>query len=137
MKKVSILKVFLTGMTQPHLEPFPIPLIKENHDGTSEKDFVKLKLCRDPTSPTPDLYEFRISLLDNGKPEEFLLLVCKFNKTLASPGMLEAGAKYQYLCNLVRRKLLHRFDSLYDEVESAETLNADSIIRGYPSNFPL
>ena len=72
-----------------------IPLIKENNDGKSDKDFVKLKLCRDPTLPTSDLYEFKMSLFDNGNTEEFLLFVCNFNTTLAASGTLETGAKYQ------------------------------------------
>ena len=83
----------MTGMTHPHVQPLPIPLIKENHDGKSDKYSVKLKLLRDPTLPTPDHYEFKMSLFENGDPEEFLLFVRKFNMTLAASGMLEAGAK--------------------------------------------
>ena len=82
-------------MTPPHVDPSLIPLIKENHNGKSEKYFVKLKLRRDPTSSTSNLYEFKMSLFDNGEPDEFLLLVCNFNTTLAESGMLEAGEKYQ------------------------------------------
>ena len=44
--------------------------------------------------------------------------------------MIEAVAKCQCLCTLVRGKLLCQFDSLYDDVESMETLNVDYIIRG-------
>ena len=58
-------------MTQPHLDPPLIPLIKEKHDGKSDKYFVKLKLRRDPTSPTSDLCEFKMSLFDNVDLEEF------------------------------------------------------------------
>ena len=54
------------GMTHPHVEPLLIPLIKENHYGKSDKGSVKLKLLRYPTSPTSDLYEFKISLFGNG-----------------------------------------------------------------------
>ena len=42
---------------QPHVEPPPIPLIKNKHDNNLEKDFVKIKLHRDPTSSSLDLYE--------------------------------------------------------------------------------
>ena len=71
IKKVSSKKVWITGMTHPHVEPLPIPIIQEVYDGKSHKDFVKLKLRRDPTSSTSELYEFLMSLFDNGKPEEF------------------------------------------------------------------
>ena len=77
------------------------PLIKERHNSKSDKNYEKLKLRRYPTLPTLDLYEFRMSLFDNGKTEEFLLFICNFNPNLAVSGMLEAGVKYQYLCNLV------------------------------------
>ena len=117
-------------MTQPHVDPPPINLIKEKHYGKSDKDFVKLKLRRDPTLHMSDLYEFKISLFENGEPEEFLLFVCNFNMTLAVSEMLKLGAKYQYLSNIFRREALRQFDSLSDDVESAETLKVDYIIRG-------
>ena len=53
-----------------HVEPPPIPLIKEISTGKSDGDYVKLKLRRDPKSSTSDLYEFMISLFDHGDPEE-------------------------------------------------------------------
>ena len=56
----------MTGTTHPDVDPPPIPLIQETHDGTSDKDFVKLKLRRDPMSSTSDLYEFKMSLFVNG-----------------------------------------------------------------------
>ena len=56
-------------MTQVHTEPLLIPLIKVTYDGKSEKYFVKLKLRKYPTSSTSDLYEFRMSLFDNGRQE--------------------------------------------------------------------
>ena len=61
-------------MTPPHVDPSLIPLIKENHNGKSEKYFVKLKLRRDPTMSTSDLYEFKMSLFENFDPEKFYCL---------------------------------------------------------------
>ena len=40
-----------------------------------DKYFVKIKLCRDLTSEKSDLYEFKMALFNNGKPEEFLLYI--------------------------------------------------------------
>ena len=91
----------MTGVSQPHVKPPPIPLIQETYDGKSGKDVVKLKLRRDPTSYTSDLYESKMSLFDNGKPEEFLLFMCNFNMNLAESGTLNTGAEMQYLCILV------------------------------------
>ena len=82
-------------MTQPHEETPQIPLIKENNNGKSTRYVLKLKLCRDPTSSMLELCDFKISLFDNGEPEEFLLFVLNFNTTLAASGILEADARFQ------------------------------------------
>ena len=60
-------------MIQVHVKPPPIPLIIGKYDGKSEKYFVGLKLRRDPTSSTSDLYDFNMSLFDNGDPEDFFV----------------------------------------------------------------
>ena len=119
----------MTGMTQPHVDPPTITLIKENNYGKSDKYVVKIKLRGYPTSPTLDLYEFKFSLLDKGKLEELVLLVCNFKMTLAELGTLEAGAKYKYLRTLFRGESLRQLDSLSSDVEGTETLNVDYIIR--------
>ena len=61
-------------MNNPQVDPRQIPLIKEKHDGKSDKDFVILKLCRDPMSSLSDLYEFKMSLFDNVNPRDFYCL---------------------------------------------------------------
>ena len=71
-------------MTQVHVEPPTIPLIKGKYDGKSDKYLLKMKLRRDPTSSTADLYEFKMSLFDNGKPEELSLCMRNFNMTLVA-----------------------------------------------------
>ena len=129
MKNISSKKGWMTGMTHPHVEPQPIPLIQETHNGKSEKYFVKIKLRRDNTSCTLDIYEFKMSLFDNDKLEEFLLFVCNFNMTPEASGTMAAGAKIQYLLTLVRGEALHQFDSLSADVESTQTLNVDDIIK--------
>ena len=70
-----------------------------------------------------------MSLFDNGNPEGVLLFVCNFNTTLVVSGTMEAGAEYQYLCNLVHREALRHFEPLPAEVESMKTLNVDDIIK--------
>ena len=71
MKNVSSKKVWMTGMNHPQVYIPPIPLIQETHDDMSYKYFVKLKLRRDTMSSTLDLYEFKMSLFDNGDLEDF------------------------------------------------------------------
>ena len=60
-----------------HVEPPPIPLVKETSTSKLDGDQYKLKLRRYPTYSTSDLYEFRISLSEHGKPGEFLFFLEK------------------------------------------------------------
>ena len=87
-------------MIQTHVDPPPIPLLHELHNGKSGKDVVKLELHRDSTYPTSDLYEFKMSLFENGELEEFILFVCNFDMALAVSGTLESDVKFQCLCTL-------------------------------------
>ena len=49
IKNVSHKKRWNTGTVQVHAEPHPIPLIKIKNGDKSDKDFVKIKFCKDPT----------------------------------------------------------------------------------------
>ena len=73
-------------------------------------------MCRDPRSENLDLYEFKMALFDNGKPEEFLLFIRNFNMTLEATVMLETYVKDQYLCTHVHGEVLRQFDLLYSDV---------------------
>ena len=94
MNNVSQKKSRNSGMTQIRVEPLPIPLIKSKHNYKLEKYFIKIKLCRGPTSSLLGLYEFKMALFDNGETEELLLLVWNFNMTFSSSGTLATGAKF-------------------------------------------
>ena len=121
-----------------HVEHHPIPLVKETSTVKSDGDYVKLKLRRDTTSSTLDLYEFRMSLFDYGQLEEFLLFVRNFQTTLAATGTIETEAKVQYLRTLLRGGALHQFDLLYADVKNTETrLYADDLLKGLAWYPPL
>ena len=118
------------------MDPLPIPLIKETYNGKSDEDFIKLKLCRYPTSSTSDLYEFNMSLFDHGVLEEFLLFIRNFNMTLAATRIMDTDTIIQYLCTLVSGEELGQFDFLSPDVENTETLNVDYYIKGLALYFP-
>ena len=129
MKNVPSTKGWMMGTTRPHVDPPQITIIKSNHNGKSDKYSVKLKLRRDPMSSMSDLYEFKMSLLENDEPEKFLFFVRNFNTTLVASGALEAGAKHQYFCTLVCREALRQFYLWSDDVEVTQTLNIDYIFK--------
>ena len=131
MKNVFHKKKWNAGIVQVHVDPPLIPLIKSRNKDKSDKGFVKMKLCRDPTSENSDVYEFRIDLFDNGESEEFLLFVCYFNMTLVASRMFNTGANIQYLHMLVRGEALRQFDMLSAEVRSATSENLTFVILGF------
>ena len=90
-------------MKQAHVEPLTNLLIKSKQEDKSEKGFVKLKLCKDTTSATSELYEFKIYLFDNGEPDEFWLLQQNFNMNLVASKALTTSTKIQYLFTIVHR----------------------------------
>ena len=105
-----------TDTLQVHVDQPPIPLIKINNDDKLDKYSVKIKLRRDPMSEKSDLYEFKMTMFDNGEPEEFLFFIQSLNMTIEAPGTLKAGSNIQYLCTLVNGEALHQFDTFYAEV---------------------
>ena len=114
-----------------HVEPNPIPLIKETSIGNSDGDYVKLNLHRDPMSSTSDLYEFRKSLFDHVALEKFLLIVQNFQISLAATGMLEMEAKIQYLCTLLCGEALCQFDLVSADAKNIKTLlDVDYLLKG-------
>ena len=88
MKTILHKKECNLGTNPAHVEPLPIPLIKDIYNGKSDKYFVEIKLCKDPTSSRSDLYEFKMSLFDHGDLEDFLLFIPNYNMTLAAQEML-------------------------------------------------
>ena len=85
---------------------------------------------RDPTSENSDLYEFKMPLFDNGKPEGFLFFIWEFNMTLEASVMLKSGTKIQYLCTLVHGEELCPVDTLSSEAGSSNPENLTYIILG-------
>ena len=122
-------------MTQVHVEPPPIPIINIKHDNKSDKDILKLKKFRDLTSEKLDLYEFKMTLIENGDPEGVLLFFRNFNMTLAAWEVLATDAKVNYMCDLFCGEALLRFELLYVDVEGTNPLTMKNIILGLDFYF--
>ena len=109
MKNVSHKKGRNLWTNPVHVEPLPIILTKEQYNGKSDGDFVKLKCCRYPTSIMSELYESNMSLFDHSNAEEFLLFIPNFNMTLAATGTLEMDTNIKYISTLVHGEALGQF----------------------------
>ena len=136
MKNVLHKKGWNPGTKPAHVELLLPLLMKETYNSNPDEYFVKLKLRRDPTSSMSDLYEFKMSLFDHGKPEEFLLFICNFNMTRTATGNMYMDAKIQYLLTLFHGEAFCQFVLLSAEVENTETLNVDFYINNLASYFP-
>ena len=131
MKNVSHKKGWGMETNPDHLEPPPIPLIKQIYTGKLGLDYVKINLLRDPTSITSDLYVFRMSLFDHGDPEEFLLFIRNFQTTLAATGNIETEANLQYLRTIFQVRALSPFESRFADVKNIDkSLNVDFLLKG-------
>ena len=130
MRNISHKKNWNAGVVQLHVELPPIPLIKGKHNDKSDKYFLSIKFRRDLTSEKSGLYELKMALFNIGNPEDFLLFVHNFNTTFEASVTLQAGAKVQFLCTIVRGEVLHQFDLLFDNIESSTPLTLESIILG-------
>ena len=137
MKNVYHNKIWRTGAVKIHLETTPIALIKGKDDTKAEKDRVKTELSRYPTSEKLYMYEFKIDFFDNGKPEDFLLLlVHNYNMSLNAPGTVSENPKLQYLCNLLHGEALCQFDTFCDQVESMTMAHLNRVILGLGNYSP-
>ena len=136
MNNVSLKKLWGMDTNPSHLEPLPIPLIKETSTGNSDGDSVKIKFYRDLTSSTSDIYEFRMSLFDHGEPEEFLLFARNFKMIIAASVKIETLEKVQYLLTLVRGEALRQFELVSADAKNTETLlDVDYLLQGLACFF--
>ena len=85
---------------------------------------------RDPTSENLDLYEFKMTLFDNGEPKKFLLFV------LEDLTMLTANTKIQYLHTLLCGEAIRHFGTLCDQVGSTPIAHLNRFILGIGTYFP-
>ena len=115
MNNVLQKKGWGTDTNPSRVEPTLIPLIKEMFTGNPYGGYVKLKLSRDLTYGTSELYEIRMSLFDHGYSEEFQM-------TIAVTGTIETKVTVQYLCTLFRGEALRQFDLVPSDAKNIEIL---------------
>ena len=65
MNNVSLNKGCIYGTFMKNADNLPIPRIKIKNDAKSEKEYIKIKLCRNNTSNNSDIYEVIIALFEN------------------------------------------------------------------------
>ena len=69
-----------------------------------------------------------MALFNNNDLEEFLLFIRNCSTNLDLSGILEPGAKIQYLRTMVHGESLRQFYTLYDELGSTALENLTTII---------
>ena len=89
---------------------------------------MKIELCRDYMSEKLDLYELKMALFDDVKPERFFLFMRNFKMTIDASGMLTANSKLRYLRTILCVEALHQFDTLCAQVGSTTLSNLNRVI---------
>ena len=92
MKNVSHKNGWFSREIQIHVEPHPTNLTKIKTDTKLEKYDVKIKLPINTTLEAYDIYDFKMSLFENGYPEEFFWLQ-NYQMMIKSSVNIMAGAK--------------------------------------------
>ena len=130
MKNISHKKKWDAGTVKVHVEQPLISLIKSKNDQKSDKYCVKIKFCRYPMSQESELYEFKMSLFDNGDPEELLLFISNVHMILKASVTIAAVKNIQYLLTLVCGYALRHFGKFSTEVRITTQEILTSMILG-------
>ena len=93
------------------------------------------KLHRDPTLEKSNPYEFKMAFFDNSKPDELLLFISNFQRTLKASGTLTSSAKIQYLRTMVYDKSLSHLYMLSADLEITTSEHSKFIILGLGTYF--
>ena len=137
MKNLSTKKKWLSGNIQFQADPSPIPLINsETQRKKTEIDCNKVKLRKKPASSMSGPYEYKVALFENGEPEEFLLFIREFRKTLRANGVMPEIGRIQYLCTLLCGESLFEFETLSESVGSTTKRHLKQIIISLGTYLP-
>ena len=74
------------------------------------------------------MYEFKMDLFYNFKPEVFNLFVHNFSITLEVSGTLAANSKIQNLHTILHSKVLQKFDTLCFQIDSKAVIHLDKVL---------
>ena len=95
-----------------------------------EKYFVKVKLITNPTLDKSEMYDFIMTLFENGELEYFLLFHIKYRMTLDASETLTVDAKIQYIHTFLHGEALREFETLCVHIGNMTTLHLNRILLG-------
>ena len=76
------------------------------------------------------MYEFKISLFDNGKLESFLFLILNIKMTLEASVMFADNVKLHYLSTLLRGESLCEFDNFCIQIRILVVIHLNQLVLG-------
>ena len=124
------IKIFCTGAVQISVYLLLILIIKSKNDRRAVKKSLKLNRKEILRQKIRILYRFKIDLFDNSNMEEFLLFLWNFKMTIKDLGMFTDNLNQQYICKLLHREVLRRFDTLCAQVGSTTITHLKRVILG-------
>ena len=67
---------------------------------------------RNPASVGYETYKFKMTIFEDGRPEDLLQFLNNFNKVIDGTGMTTVTERIYFICTLLRGEALHEFDNL-------------------------
>ena len=87
-----------------------------------ENYFIKIKLRRNSEPDTLDMYEFKMTLFENGKPEEFLLFLQNFKLPLMCQEQLQRLEKFNTCVSCYVGKIYVSLRKFWHILRTVQTL---------------
>ena len=99
---MKISPVWLIAEVQAWIKPPPITLVKREPDEFNNYDIINIKMRRNPSDASSEMYELKIVTFDHKQPEELLQLVKNFKREVDETGTTTESEKINYLLTLLR-----------------------------------
>ena len=84
----------------------------------------------DPIAATSKTYELKVSTFENGKPEEFLKMMKKFNTAIGGTEATTTAQKTNYIRTLLGGEALRESDQLESQVTGTTNAHLNFIKEG-------
>ena len=119
-----------------HVEPPPTPPSKTATLEIQQRDRLnKGKNLGDPGLVTSKTYKTKMAIFNNVQPDEFLLFIKDFRRTLEDTGAILTSGHIHYLCSLIHREALHKLYYIDNYHRDTTATNVEAIMQGLGMYF--
>ena len=106
---------WLSADVQAHIDPPPIPFTKKEDMDEHQTNIIKVKRQHNPLSATLKTYELQTNILENGQPEELIMILKNFKKEIVGTGTNAVYVCIRYLQTVLHGEDPREFDDLVSQ----------------------